>query len=797
VNRTHSPFAPNYWIMFKALSGKLEEYKNHSARKPFQVLNVGDVPNLPGYNPQVHKQRHHRQQKWSFINGQRIEVADGLTHDKPRMAKVPKPRQAWCDGTTIPKSTTRDNFYQPEPLTEEQPAWRAYDRHVLRFWGYFKEAVEESNLENERVRPIVMYYYLEDDTMHILEPSIENSGLGTRVDMVKNCGQPGVLLRRHRVLAPDTEGLGECGYLSPKDFHVGRTVTVYGKTFFLTDCDEFTRSFYGDRGVAQPPPQPLVEDTFLQTRRQAVDTKPRMARTYEKLYRETVLGGGHINKDMQQFLEKDRMVCRFFAVLDDLLTPQYERRPFTILYFLCDDTIEIREHYPLNAGRDNFPVFFRRSKLLKGDTEVRGPLEPPLENDAYVSLDDLAVGATLPCLALNLFLYDADAFTRAYYAEEIGRDLQEKIDVRIPDPIPPRPPTPPYTGYGNWEDSLASVTDLMMKVPKKDFHKYMSKDGQVLRFTAQFADPAPEDVQRRFVFKYFLNEDSIAIHEPPQRNLGIVTGKFLEKGIHLNQQTKAIFRAEDLLPGNMVSVMNHKFIMTDMDDYTRKYLADQQDAHPTVDLQAILQKLRESMRQQFPLVRDIFRKFDRDHNGVMTFEEFDDTLRKFSFRLQEQEVMALFRHFDKSGNGQVSYNEFCDTVLEKDYSMHVVPRQAPVHSNVTDRYVHNAAQKTRERGEQERCRKAVQAIGQLLYQKTHIIPRLRSILYRACAARDEQLVTASEIRSALLMLGHAFDEEDLIRALTFVMPGLDLERIPYNDLLSAFQASYQDCGAPR
>lgn len=31
--------------------------------------------------------------------------------------------------------------------------------------------------------------------------------------------------------------------------------------------------------------------------------------------------------------------------MDDLKTEQYERRPFTIFYFLSDDTIEIREQY--------------------------------------------------------------------------------------------------------------------------------------------------------------------------------------------------------------------------------------------------------------------------------------------------------------------------------------------------------------------------------------------------------------------------------------------------------------------
>jgi hypothetical protein len=38
---------------------------------------------------------------------------------------------------------------------------------VLRFWGYFKESVTESNIENHRVRRVVIYYYLADDSLQV------------------------------------------------------------------------------------------------------------------------------------------------------------------------------------------------------------------------------------------------------------------------------------------------------------------------------------------------------------------------------------------------------------------------------------------------------------------------------------------------------------------------------------------------------------------------------------------------------------------------------------------------------
>ncbi len=48
---------------------------------------------------------------------------------------------------------------------------------MLRWFGYFKEAVEESALENWRVRRVTLLFYLEDDTCQVTEPKEDNSGL--------------------------------------------------------------------------------------------------------------------------------------------------------------------------------------------------------------------------------------------------------------------------------------------------------------------------------------------------------------------------------------------------------------------------------------------------------------------------------------------------------------------------------------------------------------------------------------------------------------------------------------------
>ena len=45
---------------------------------------------------------------------------------------------------------------------------------MLRFDAYFKQTVHESPNEYFRIRDVRIYYYLEDDSISVVEPAIEN-----------------------------------------------------------------------------------------------------------------------------------------------------------------------------------------------------------------------------------------------------------------------------------------------------------------------------------------------------------------------------------------------------------------------------------------------------------------------------------------------------------------------------------------------------------------------------------------------------------------------------------------------
>ena len=135
-----------------------------------------------------------------------------------------------------------------DEITDQfEPTFVKMDRQVLRFYGYFKEPVVESNLEHFRLRKLTLYYYLEDHTLSIIEPKQVNSGT-----------PQGAFLKRQSVLKEDQSGI--C--VLPQDLHVGENVLIYGKNIRLADCDGYTREFYEHNGMSQSPAEEVPIDAF-------------------------------------------------------------------------------------------------------------------------------------------------------------------------------------------------------------------------------------------------------------------------------------------------------------------------------------------------------------------------------------------------------------------------------------------------------------------------------------------------------------------------------------------------------
>ena len=99
----------------------------------------------------------------------------------------------------------------------------------MRFYGYFKESVVESRLENYRIRKLIIYYFLEDRSIMITEPKQVNSGT-----------PQGAFLKRQMVIKQDGSQLP----FEPTDFRVGLDIGICGRSIRIHDCDDYTREFF-------------------------------------------------------------------------------------------------------------------------------------------------------------------------------------------------------------------------------------------------------------------------------------------------------------------------------------------------------------------------------------------------------------------------------------------------------------------------------------------------------------------------------------------------------------------------
>jgi len=284
-------------------------------------------------------------------------------------------------------------------------------------------------------------------------------------------------------------------------------------------------------------------------------------------FMEKSLGGGKV-MSQKQFLDNDRRVLRFFTRSDG--------KPYTVHYYLADDTLEIREcHYP-NDGTDSFSVCLRRQKLPD-----RIDVNQPGQNfigDNYLTCDEITPDSDINAYGRIYEITGVDQFTQGFYAQNYGYNFplgSVKHDAPA-DPAPRVPP--PYNGFGDEQDTLGQMYRLVPQKPKKDFFKAMDNSAKILRFTAKFNTRVPEDVDRRFIISFYLADDTISVYEPAQKNSGIIEGKFLHRKPYCNvDNNNQVITPADMPIGGNVKINGHSFHLLSADEYTTNYLTQFQD----------------------------------------------------------------------------------------------------------------------------------------------------------------------------------------------------------------------------
>ncbi|KAI8916212.1 hypothetical protein EDD86DRAFT_186173, partial [Gorgonomyces haynaldii] len=427
------------------------------------------------------------------------------------------------------------------------PSWVAFDRRVLRFYGYFHEAVNESRDEKYRIRRVNIYFYLEDDSVHVSEPKTANSGI-----------PQGTLIRRHRIQKADASN-GQ--HFTVRDFNVGEEVTFYSRTFKIVGCDAFTRDFLSKLSIDVPSNSEFPSDPY-NVHRQEILSRMKATRPSQP------------NFTLKKFLENDRRVLRFYCVWDDSNSMFGDLRHMVVNYFLSDDTIEIRESIPANSGREANTLFLRRCRLPKHPHTLRvngrtGPEKP----EEYYSDRDLMIGTVIHLYGRPFVICDCDEFTKDYYRENYGVESFDPVNFDDYEEDPNALPFFDVAAHhkANKDNNQSTLIGSEPTV-KKDFRKLMKYDGITLRFLGSLHSNKQVDRDRKFVISFHMADDTISIFEPPTRNSGVLGGKFLEQKRIKKPDSNQYYESADFYIGAELVFYNHHFILKDADEYAIKFM---------------------------------------------------------------------------------------------------------------------------------------------------------------------------------------------------------------------------------
>jgi Ca2+-binding EF-hand superfamily protein len=273
--------------------------------------------------------------------------------------------------------------------------------------------------------------------------------------------------------------------------------------------------------------------------------------------------------------------------------------------------------------------------------------------DKFYTDADLQIGQKINVWGRTILVVDADEFTKDFYRSKYGVNEFNVIHPPQPNPAKARE-IPPYNGFGSEEDSLCSCMGLIPKPPQRDFIKFMEKDrsglnSNVLRFIATLKTQNPVDAGRRFIVSFFLSDDTVSVFEPPQRNSGVVGGKFLERGRIrkpgqeiFKSQTSEYYHAKDLFVGAEVTFNDHIFIIENADEYAMQYMESRGNEFDKADINSIFTKLKANC-SDCDLKQKLSSMFNLDTNTGCTYDQFAEALT--SLGLVEHEIATLARRF--------------------------------------------------------------------------------------------------------------------------------------------------------
>mmetsp|Transcript_108444 Transcript_108444/g.187353 ORF Transcript_108444/g.187353 Transcript_108444/m.187353 type:complete len:794 (-) Transcript_108444:735-3116(-) len=300
----------------------------------------------------------------------------------------------------------------------------------------FMAAWDDRDMPHGDLRMLQINYFLEDDTIQVLEPPVNNSGREGCTKVVTRQRCPKVEHRR----AFANEGLFDnlkkdakqhltfgvdmdYGYYTADDLAIGKVLDIHGRSLVLYDCDEMTRDWYWkERGIdlgapinvqdyfkthpkapprLRPPPHHGIgsEEDSLESWKNLMPKAPK--RNHEK---ETKYAGKILSYAL-------RMVPSPNALIEE------EGRHFILSYYLENDTLSIGEIGINNSG------------LMGGKYLARQRVKRLLPDGSYkwYTPEDFKVGEVITVLSKQFRVLEMDSATEKFLGGIVDPSTPEDI----------------------------------------------------------------------------------------------------------------------------------------------------------------------------------------------------------------------------------------------------------------------------------------------------------------------------------------------------------------------------------
>ena len=153
----------------------------------------------------------------------------------------------------------------------------------------------------------------------------------------------------------------------------------------------------------------------------------------------------------------------------------------------------------------------------------------------------------------------------------------------------------------------------------------------------------------------------------------------------------------------------------------------------------------EAGQQTRSAIMAVFRALDKNNSGMISRSEFRSAVRQLGYELLQSEANELVSHFDRNGDGMISYSEFVDTLLDI--------------SNKENR--RSGRWSAEDIPSEER---SARAILQEVERRINAGQRSRTALlsvFRTMDRNKSGMISAGELRRALLDLGYPLSDSDL------------------------------------